>query len=65
MVASDFKDSRERLIYPNDGDAWDVVETLNTIRLDTYMDNFEMSDFLDLINVDEKAYIKKKRDGDW
>ena len=57
MVKSNYKDSKHRLIYPNEGDAWNVEVTEGYINLDTYMDNFEMRDFLDLIDVPNDAFV--------
>jgi hypothetical protein len=41
---------REELLYCRE-DPWDLTETEHSIRGSTYMDNFNMEHFLELIGV--------------
>ena len=45
--------------YTDDGEGWDVYDKGKTIRLWTFMDNFDMSLFLTLIGVDEEDIISE------
>jgi len=47
--------------FPSDffcdsGDAWDIVEKEDTLEGDTFMDNFDMLEFVHRIGVPEQAF---------
>lgn len=43
-------------------DGWTVEEREHVILLDTWMDNFDMSEFLERIKVPKKAILRYNRD---
>lgn len=47
--------SSDAMQYASDGDAWNIHEDKDTLRGDTFMDNFSMYEFMTEIGVPEKA----------
>jgi hypothetical protein len=43
-------------------DGWDVEEKAHVVMLNTWMDNFDMSEFLDHIKVPKEAILRHDRD---
>ena len=45
--------------YADDSDEWEVWEEGQTIECSTWMDNFDLYEFCDLIGVPRNAYARR------
>ena len=52
----------EDLAWTNEGDAWEVDDRNQVLRLYTDMDNFDMAAFLRAINIPYGAAVEYERD---